>query len=315
MIAAHALLICLIAPIAVLAQTQAVKYYNHFGQEVAKEQAYYLAIGTIPTGKTHFTGKVLERFVSNKKVKAKKTYDKTGLPIGVCTEFFENGQMKEKYQLKNGYVFGGYVSWYPNGQKESEREYTAYSSSADLNYVTYNYWDSLGNQLVTDGMGHLTEYHNDYSIAAQGKIYKTKRSGLWKGYYPNGHLHYTEKYKNGELVQGNSILLDSTKFAYSQINTLPSPMIGFAKYYAKLTKAIKYPKSAKKIGLQGTVHIAYTIDASGQVTDHHILRNLSPDCDQEALRIFREVEVVWKAGTTRGNPKPFTLALPVSFKL
>lgn len=297
------------------AQQYSTKYYNQKGSEVLKSDAYYAAIGTIPTDKGYFVGKVVEKYVSNNKIKAKKTFDKTGKQIGVGTEYFENGRVKEKYQLKNGHVFGGYVSWYPNGQKELEREYTAYSTATEINHKTYNFWDSLGNQLVKDGSGNLTEYYSDFSIAGKGKIYKGMRSGVWKGYYPNGNLFYIEKYKNGELVNGKSTLRDSTKLNYTQINTLPAPKIGFPKYYQKLTKEMKYPKSAKKIGLQGTVHIAYTINESGQVVDRYILKSLSSDCDLEALRIFKEVAVEWIPGTSRGNPKSFILTLPVSFKL
>ncbi|MEO9967381.1 MAG: TonB family protein [Reichenbachiella sp.] len=297
------------------AQPYATKYYDANGKEVVKEQAYYVAIGTIPGGKNYFVGKVVEKYVSNKKIKAKRTYDQTGKPTGVTTEYFENGQMKEKYQLKNGYVFGGYVSWYPNGQKELEREYTAYSNATEINHRTYNHWDSLGNQLAKDGTGALVEYHTDYTVAANGKIYKGNRSGTWKGYYPNGNTFYTEKYKNGELISGKSILTDSSEYSYTQINQLPAPKIGFAEYYKRLTKAMRYPKSAKKIGLQGTVHIAYTVSDSGQIADYYVLKSLSEDCDNEALRMFEEVPVEWIAGTSRGNPKSYILTLPVSFKL
>ncbi|MEO9801655.1 MAG: TonB family protein [Reichenbachiella sp.] len=314
-LSASLILLCFTVHTHVLGQTSSTLYYDQNGNQVLENNAYYKAIGTIPQGKNYFVGKMVEKYISNNKIKAKKTFDKTGMQIDVGTEYFENGQVKEKYQLKNGHIFGGYVSWYPNGQKELERQYTAYSTSTEINHLTYNFWDSLGNQMVKDGMGNLIEYYSDFSVAAKGKIFKGMRSGTWKGYYANANSFYVEKYKNGELLQGKSTLPDSTKFSYTQINTLPAPKIGFPKYYEKLTKEMNYPKSAKKIGLQGTVHIAYTISETGQVTNHYILKSLSEDCDREALRIFREVAVEWNPGTSRGNPKSFILTLPVSFKL
>ncbi|SMD32939.1 TonB protein C-terminal [Reichenbachiella faecimaris] len=297
------------------AQPTTTKYYNAVGQEVEKAQAYYLAIGHIPLGKDHFVGKVTEKFISSNRTKAKKTFDQAGIQEGVGIEYYENGQVKEKYQLKNGHVFGGYVLWFPNGVKALEREYTGYSTATEINHKTYNAWDSLGNQVVKNGMGDLIEYHNNLSISARGKIYKGMRSGIWEGFYSNGNLFYTEKYKGGELVSGTSTKLDSSKYTYTQINTLPSPKMGFPKYYEKLTKAMNYPKSAKKIGLQGTVHIAYTIDHMGEVSHYYIIKGLSPDCNQEALRIFEEIPVEWNPGTSRGNPQSYILSLPVSFKL
>ncbi|WP_420582995.1 TonB family protein [Reichenbachiella sp.] len=297
------------------AQPTRTLYFDKAGNQVDQSFAFYSSTGAIPTGKNYFVGKVIEKYTSNGKTKAKKTFDKSGQQVGIGVEYYENGQVKEKYQLKNGHIFGGYVLWYPNGVKALEREYTNYSTSTEINHRTYNAWDSLGNQTVKDGMGNLVEYHQDLSISAKGKIYKGMRSGTWKGYYPNGNSFYTEKHKGGELISGSSIKLDSSKHNYTQINVLPSPKIGFSKYYEKLTKEMKYPKSAKKIGLQGTVHIAYTIDKSGQVSDYYIIKGLSQECDQEALRIFKEIQVEWIPGTSRGNPQPFILSLPVSFKL
>ncbi|MEP3389244.1 MAG: TonB family protein [Reichenbachiella sp.] len=306
---------CFLLHGACLAQPTQTLYFDKAGQPVDQSIAYYSATGVIPNNKNYFIGKVTEKFTSNGKTKAKRTYDESGQQIGIGVEYYENGQVKEKYQLKNGHIFGGYVFWYPNGVKALEREYTGYSTATEINHRTYNAWDSLGNQLVIDGMGNLIEYHADLSISAKGKIYKGMRSGIWKGYYPNGNSFYTEKYKGGELISGTSTKLDSSKHSYTQINTLPSPTIGFPKYYEKLTKEMKYPKSAKKIGLQGTVHIAYTIDKNGRVADYYIIKGLSPDCNQEALRIFEATTVEWVPGTSRGNPQSFILSLPVSFKL
>lgn len=296
-------------------QDYTTKFYNINGNEVPKNQAYFVQIGTIPSGKDHFVGKVIEKYVSSKKIKAKKTFNEVGMQTGVGVEYYPNAQIREKYQLRNGHVYGGYIAWYPNGQKESEREYVEYSASNNVNYLTYNHWDSLGNQKVKDGMGEVIEYYNNYALAAKGRIYKGMRSGTWKGFYKNGNTFYVEKYKNGELIKGTSTLLDSTKYQYTIISQPPSPVKGFPKYYEKMTKALRYPKSAKKIDLQGAVHVAYTINEVGQVIDFYVAKSLSPDCDTEALRLFQEVQVEWIPGTSRGNPKQYVMMLPVTFKL
>ena len=296
-------------------QNATTLYFDIEGKSVNKTESFYQITGTIPPGKSHFVGKVIEKYTSNNAIKAKKTYNESGQQTGVGVEYYKNGQEKEKYQLKNGHIYGGYVFWFPNGINGLEREYIDYSTATEINHKTYNAWDSLGNQTVKDGMGNLEEYHSDLTLAATGKIYKGMRTGTWQGYYSNGNKFYTEKYKGGELISGESIRLDSSKFSYTHINILPSPKIGFIKYYEKLTKDLRYPKEAKKIGLQGTVHIAYTIGKNGQVISRHIIKNLSRECDIEALRLFDENPVEWNPGTSRGNPKAFILSLPVSFKL
>jgi TonB family protein len=50
---------------------------------------------------------------------------------------------------------------------------------------------------------------------------------------------------------------------------------------------LKYPESAKAIGLEGSVPIRYDINHKGDVTHVHLLSSLHPDCDAEAIRVVK----------------------------
>ncbi len=49
--------------------------------------------------------------------------------------------------------------------------------------------------------------------------------------------------------------------------------------FGELAKAIKYPDSAKKGTIVGTVHVGVQIDEQGKVVDVKILKSLSAECD------------------------------------
>jgi protein TonB len=70
------------------------------------------------------------------------------------------------------------------------------------------------------------------------------------------------------------------------------------KYF--IDQELIYPASALEAGTEGTVSILYSATEKGQITQVSIRKNLSPECDHEALRIFRMIE--WEPATLSGIP-------------
>lgn len=56
---------------------------------------------------------------------------------------------------------------------------------------------------------------------------------------------------------------------------------------AFISKHKKYPKSALKDKIEGTVVLRYTIDHKGKVVDAKVIKSLDPACDQEAIRVVK----------------------------
>ena len=49
----------------------------------------------------------------------------------------------------------------------------------------------------------------------------------------------------------------------------------------------KYPEEALKNKVEGTVVLKYTINNKGNVIDAKVIKSLSPECDQEAIRVVK----------------------------
>jgi protein TonB len=77
---------------------------------------------------------------------------------------------------------------------------------------------------------------------------------------------------------------------------------------------IKYPIIAKESGIQGTVYVTFVVERSGAVTDVKILRGIGGGCDEEALRVVKNMPR-WEPGTQRGKPVRVQFNMPIKFTL
>ena len=76
-----------------------------------------------------------------------------------------------------------------------------------------------------------------------------------------------------------------------------------------LSKIIKYPKEAKKLGVQGVVYVQFIVDEKGAVVDPKLIRKLGAGCDEEALRALEKLK--FNPGYVQGKPVKARFTLPI----
>lgn len=81
-----------------------------------------------------------------------------------------------------------------------------------------------------------------------------------------------------------------------------------------LSTAIAYPAGALKDGVEGTLHVAFTIKASGKVTRAIVKRGIREDLDQEGLRVVKAMPD-WKPAIANGKAVDTEMVLPITFRL
>ena len=81
-----------------------------------------------------------------------------------------------------------------------------------------------------------------------------------------------------------------------------------------LQKNIEYPQMALESGIEGTVFVTFVVEPDGSVTDVRILRGIGGGCDEEALRVVRNMPK-WKPGKQRGKSVRVQFNMPIRFKL
>lgn len=89
---------------------------------------------------------------------------------------------------------------------------------------------------------------------------------------------------------------------------------GDAALFKFLSENIQYPSSAIKNKIQGKVIVQFTVDNEGQIRNITVVKPLSTDCDNEAIRIVKKFPK-WIPGQQRGKNVAVKYTLPISFKL
>lgn len=79
-------------------------------------------------------------------------------------------------------------------------------------------------------------------------------------------------------------------------------------------KYLKYPESAIRDGVQGTVQVEMIIGKDGKVTDVKVVRGVSEELDAEAVKVV-SASPKWTPGRVNGNKVKASLTIPVEFRL
>ena len=77
---------------------------------------------------------------------------------------------------------------------------------------------------------------------------------------------------------------------------------------------LRYPQSAVRDGVQGTVMVQFIIEKDGKVSEVKVVKGVDPELDDEALRVIK-ASPKWKPGKMGGNRVRASLTIPVEFRL
>lgn len=155
-------------------------------------------------------------------------------------------------------------------------------------------------------MGGFMYYSEEY---VGGKLH-----GELRNYYPSGKLKRIERYNQNEFLSGECFNEDGSPKPFTRFQQAPGYPGGESAMMAYLSENMKYPKKARKKGVQGQVVITFVVDKTGQVTDVRILKDPGEGCGEEAARLVREMPR-WTPGMANDRPVKVRYTLPLRFKL
>lgn len=81
-----------------------------------------------------------------------------------------------------------------------------------------------------------------------------------------------------------------------------------------LEENLRYPQMAREAGIQGTVFVTFVVEPDGSVTNVEILRGIGGGCDEEAIRVVRQMPS-WEPGRQRGQAVRVQFNMPIRFRL
>lgn len=81
-----------------------------------------------------------------------------------------------------------------------------------------------------------------------------------------------------------------------------------------LRKNFRYPKMAKRSGIEGKVFLSFYVDKEGLISDINVIRGIGAGCDEEAIRVLKK-SPKWNPGMQRGRPVKSAMSLSITFRL
>jgi periplasmic protein TonB len=81
-----------------------------------------------------------------------------------------------------------------------------------------------------------------------------------------------------------------------------------------IKKNLRYPTNARSTNVEGTVFISFVTSKDGYLKDVNVVRGLSAECGQEAIRMVKSMPK-WIPGRRNGARVNVRYILPVKFRI
>lgn len=101
---------------------------------------------------------------------------------------------------------------------------------------------------------------------------------------------------------------------FTVVEDQPTPKGGMQAFYEYVSKNMKYPAQARRMGVEGRVFVQFVVDKDGTITDVKAVKGIGAGCDEEAVRVLQNAPK-WNPGKQRGRSVRVRMVLPITFQL
>jgi len=150
--------------------------------------------------------------------------------------------------------------------------------------------------------GDFTYYYANGNLESQGRYKSGLKVGTWKRWSFDGSKK-PDRYYPDENFKAKTRSTNPAKF--------PGGMSALQKL---ITDSLKYPTEAKERGLEGTVYVTFTVDATGEVSRPEVSEGVHYLLNEEAVR-FVSAMPTWTPASKNGSPIDSSFIMPITFNL
>ena len=197
------------------------------------------------------------------------------LSYRIKESFYCNGNREWQGAQANGYNYGVVRTWYPNGQLQSEKNYTEYNpdSISESRLISEQYWDEFGNEVASLSTNKILKNTIDAPIRiAPDQL--------------NGQTPYHEI--KGQAGYDNQMTMLQTE----------------------VYKTAELNRSCKCAA--GLVYVSFTVTSEGLIKDVEVTQSLEPAADVAFVEAVKKLRK-WTTGFKDGEP--VDVKVEVAFEL
>jgi len=153
---------------------------------------------------------------------------------------------------------------------------------------------------------------------AKGHYRRGQKVGEWEYYTPDGSLATRYDHSTGQLLfrlpsKWPNKLVIRPLSKDMMITTPPVALAGNDALARAVGTSIRYPVQALRSRVGGEVRIAFTIDSTGNTSNHRVVRGIGSGCDEEALRAVKSLHTEWIPAYANEQPVASECEMPVVF--
>src|SRR5690606_35512664 len=104
------------------------------------------------------------------------------------------------------------------------------------------------------------------------------------------------------------------EIVHDEVDEMPVPPGGIEGLTEYMIKNLKYPKQARKAGIEGKVLVSFVVKSDGSVNAIEVTQGIGVGCYAEAVRVV-ENSGVWTPDKQGGKAVATQMVLPIQFKL
>ncbi|MBC6612271.1 TonB family protein [Hymenobacter sp. BT507] len=112
----------------------------------------------------------------------------------------------------------------------------------------------------------------------------------------------------------NEVVVVRREKAPAPASVAPLPTGGYRAWNQYLRDSLQYPDKALENRKEGTVRLRFTVAADGKVEDIEVVRRVSEEIDEEAIRLLKEGPA-WHAGVQNGRRTAQKVQISIPFRL
>ena len=177
--------------------------------------------------------------------------------------------------------------------------------------------------------GRFLEYYESGQLHLQGDFIANKRQGDFLVYYLDGTLRRRDHYEAGQRTAGECFGPDGHPIEYFEYEQYPVYREGDGGIKAIVTaiqQRVRYPQSALRHRLAGTIKVKFTVGVTGEVQDASIIGGVDEskfqgptlaavrDMEAAVLQAVRDLKP-FLPGRRDGVSVPIMYTAPISFKI
>lgn len=154
----------------------------------------------------------------------------------------------------------------------------------------------------------------------KGYVKDGVKYSVWEYYGVNKDLQLKINHSTGKVYflkedTSRYFIQKDGEWMEEKLKIYPIPIDGYHNFHQKIKRNVRYPVSARRMGIDGVVAVMFEVDSTGVPGNYRIIKGIGGDCDEEAIRVLQQTQTLWIPAQINGVTYRSRFVVPMIFRL